>query len=67
MPESLPYLVEKANTALEQVLVIVPEEDLDKGREMVSVLRSAAAKMSPGDEGASDAEAKAIQSLNGLI
>lgn len=70
MPDDLPELVEKANAALEKILAVVPEEDLDKGREMVAVLRSAATMLSRPAETAllpSQAEADAIKSLSGLL
>ena len=60
-------LVEKANAALEVVLSIVPEEDLDKGREIVEILRSASPGFTADDKEAAEAEAKAIRALNGLI
>jgi hypothetical protein len=69
VPDNLPELVEKANAALEKILAVVPEEDLDKGREMVAVLRSAAPVLDLPAEKASpsQAEVDAVKSLSGLL
>ena len=41
IPEGLDAQVDKTNAALERLLRGVPEEDLDKGREVVDVLKGA--------------------------
>jgi hypothetical protein len=42
VPVDLDQQVEHANAALDKILLVVPEEDLDKGREVVEVLKGAA-------------------------
>jgi hypothetical protein len=65
VPGELSYLVEQANAALEKVLEIVPEEDLDQGREMVDVLLKNAPGMEPAQ--LSEAERAVAQRLQQLL
>ena len=73
VPDNLDELVDKANKSLEQILSIVPEQDLDQGREVVAVLRSASPVLT--EEGAvrardaapTEAERAAMRQLQGLL
>ena len=72
VPSNLAEAVEKVNGNLESLLQVVPEEDLDKGREVVEVLRSASNVLNKQqDEGSSSEltqeEEDVAKRLNGLI
>lgn len=59
VPDQLGALVERASGALDRILEVVPEEDLDQAREVIAALRRAApAGIAADDDAAPPAEAK---------
>jgi hypothetical protein len=67
VPDQLGTYVDVANAALDKILEIVPEEDLDQGREVVEVLRRGAPGMVPAPEELSKEEEAAAQRLRQLL
>lgn len=72
VPDNLGDLVEKANKALDLILQIVPEQDVDRAREVVTALRKAAPVL--GREGEvqersepSETEVAELKRLSGLL